>query len=155
RRDRLPRRSPRRRPRGPRRPAVDGADRLTGTGPLHLQTGRVRARRPAAAAAIALTALLAGCSSTAGGAPSASPTPSASASGPRRVVAASPTPTPSAPTSVSPAPVPATAVVAKITDAQWSRMVAAGVWRPGCPVGQSGLRRVEVPYVGFDGRTHR
>ena len=70
-------------------------------------------------------------------------------------MAASPTPTPSAPTSVSPAPVPATAVVAKITDAQWSRMVAAGVWRPGCPVGQSGLRRVEVPYVGFDGRTHR
>jgi D-alanyl-D-alanine carboxypeptidase len=34
-------------------------------------------------------------------------------------------------------------------------MVATGVWRPGCPVGQDGLRRVEVGYVGFDGHAHR
>jgi len=61
----------------------------------------------------------------------------------------------SAPESVAPLPVPTTAVIARLTDAQWSRMVAAGVWRPGCPVGRSGLRRVELPYVGFDGRTHR
>ena len=28
-------------------------------------------------------------------------------------------------------------------------------WRPGCPVGPDELRRVEVDYVGFDGRPHR
>lgn len=28
-------------------------------------------------------------------------------------------------------------------------------WRPGCPVGPEHLRRVEVGYVGFDGRDHR
>jgi len=33
-------------------------------------------------------------------------------------------------------------------------MVAAGVWRPGCPAGRAQLRRVSVPYVGFDGATH-
>jgi hypothetical protein len=28
-------------------------------------------------------------------------------------------------------------------------------WRPGCPVDPAQLRRVEVPYVGFDGQQHR
>jgi hypothetical protein len=28
-------------------------------------------------------------------------------------------------------------------------------WRPGCPVAPEQLRRVELDYVGFDGRTHR
>ena len=27
-------------------------------------------------------------------------------------------------------------------------------WHPGCPVGPSGLRRVTVSFVGFDGRAH-
>jgi hypothetical protein len=34
-------------------------------------------------------------------------------------------------------------------------MRATGTWRPGCPVGRDGLRRVEVPYLDFDGRTQR
>ena len=29
------------------------------------------------------------------------------------------------------------------------------VWRPGCPVALSDLRRVTLTYVGFDGRAHR
>ena len=29
------------------------------------------------------------------------------------------------------------------------------VWRPGCPVGLSDLRRVTLTYVGFDGRAHQ
>jgi hypothetical protein len=28
-------------------------------------------------------------------------------------------------------------------------------WRPGCPVAPEQMRRVELDYVGFDGRTHR
>jgi hypothetical protein len=28
-------------------------------------------------------------------------------------------------------------------------------WRPGCPVAPEQLRRVELDYVGFDGRTRR
>ncbi|MFG1934688.1 M15 family metallopeptidase [Mycobacterium sp. NPDC048908] len=28
-------------------------------------------------------------------------------------------------------------------------------WRPGCPIDPAQLRRVEVDYLGFDGRTHR
>lgn len=28
-------------------------------------------------------------------------------------------------------------------------------WRPGCPVGPEGLRRVELDYLGFDGLIHR
>jgi hypothetical protein len=46
-------------------------------------------------------------------------------------------------------------VTRTLSDGEWSHIVATGVWRPGCPVGRVGLRRVEVPYVGFDGRPHR
>ncbi|WP_445170549.1 M15 family metallopeptidase [Mycolicibacterium sp. Dal123E01] len=28
-------------------------------------------------------------------------------------------------------------------------------WRPGCPVAPEQLRRVDLDYIGFDGRTHR
>jgi hypothetical protein len=109
---------------------------------------------------LVLAAVLAGCSSGTGvassppsaaaatasaSAPSVSPDPSPSAT-----VTPTPTASPSRPPAVSTVP-----VVSRLTDAQWGRMVAAGVWRAGCPVGRSGLRRVEVPYVGFDGRTHR
>ncbi|EGX61068.1 hypothetical protein SZN_04426 [Streptomyces zinciresistens K42] len=47
------------------------------------------------------------------------------------------------------------AVVKEITDAQWSRMTAAGLWRKGCPAFRDQLRRVEMNYVGFDGKVHR
>ena len=43
-----------------------------------------------------------------------------------------------------------------LTDAQWERIKAAGVWRSGdCPGYRTTFRRVEVPYWGFDGKTHR
>ncbi|NGO09038.1 M15 family metallopeptidase [Streptomyces sp. HC44] len=47
------------------------------------------------------------------------------------------------------------AAVKEITDAQWSRMVAAGLWRKGCPDVRDQLRRVEMNYAGFDGKVHR
>ncbi|WP_386415124.1 M15 family metallopeptidase [Streptomyces polyrhachis] len=43
----------------------------------------------------------------------------------------------------------------KIGDAQWARITAAGAWRPECPVGRAGLRRLELNYWGFDGKVHR
>ncbi|MDX6470575.1 MAG: hypothetical protein QOF75_2378 [Gaiellaceae bacterium] len=46
-------------------------------------------------------------------------------------------------------PPPFTATVEHVTraDLRWS-------WRPGCPVGPSGLRRIRLSYIGFDGRAH-
>jgi D-alanyl-D-alanine carboxypeptidase len=35
------------------------------------------------------------------------------------------------------------------------RAMTPSVWRPGCPVALSDLRRVTLTYVGFDGRAHR
>jgi hypothetical protein len=49
----------------------------------------------------------------------------------------------------------ANAVVRRIPDGQWRRIVAVGAWRPGCPVGRSELRRVNVNYVNFDGEVRR
>jgi hypothetical protein len=34
-------------------------------------------------------------------------------------------------------------------------MLAAGMWRPGCPMTRETLRRVEVNHYGFDGAVHR
>ncbi|MEU0022681.1 M15 family metallopeptidase [Streptomyces rochei] len=65
---------------------------------------------------------------------------------------------PSRTPSLIPAPSPAPsldAVVTSITDAQWSRMVKAGLWRKGCPDVRDQLRRVEMNYLGFDGEVHR
>jgi hypothetical protein len=39
-----------------------------------------------------------------------------------------------------------------------SRVTAADLpysWHPGCPVAPAGLRRVQLPFWGFDGRAHR
>jgi hypothetical protein len=46
------------------------------------------------------------------------------------------------------------AQVAPLSAAARGAMTPA-VWRPGCPVGLSDLRRVTLTYVGFDGRSHR
>ncbi len=46
------------------------------------------------------------------------------------------------------------AQVARLSPAQRKAMTPS-VWRPGCPVALSGLRRVTITYVGFDGRAHR
>jgi D-alanyl-D-alanine carboxypeptidase len=73
-----------------------------------------------------------------------------------------PTPTPSEESSSPEAtpkarsePQAANPVVQRIPDSQWDRIVAAGAWRPGCPVGRSELRRVRVNYVNFDGNVRR
>lgn len=47
------------------------------------------------------------------------------------------------------------AVVEKVPHHQWKRMVATGVWRPGCPQGQDTLRRVEVNHYTFGGKVRR
>ncbi|HET6174997.1 MAG TPA: M15 family metallopeptidase [Gaiellales bacterium] len=44
--------------------------------------------------------------------------------------------------------------MARLSAAQRRAMTPA-VWRPGCPVPLSELRRVTLTYVGFDGRAHR
>ena len=46
------------------------------------------------------------------------------------------------------------AQVAVLSPAQ-RRAMTPKVWRPGCPVGLSDLRRVTITYVGFDGRAHQ
>ena len=46
------------------------------------------------------------------------------------------------------------AQVAPLSPAQRKAMTPS-VWRPGCPVALSELRRVTITYVGFDGRAHR
>jgi hypothetical protein len=47
------------------------------------------------------------------------------------------------------------AVIRRIPDSQWRLMRSTGTWRSGCPVGRSGLRDVDVSYLGFDGHVHR
>jgi hypothetical protein len=49
---------------------------------------------------------------------------------------------------------PYRAQVASLNAAERRAMTPA-VWRPGCPVALSDLRRVTLSYVGFDGRAHR
>jgi hypothetical protein len=52
-------------------------------------------------------------------------------------------------------PATAEAVISEVPDAQWRTIVASGVWRPECPVGQADLRRLEVSHVDFDGAVQR
>ncbi|GAA3500931.1 hypothetical protein GCM10019016_080380 [Streptomyces prasinosporus] len=102
-------------------------------------------------ALLSATALLvSGCSSSSASddAPS---TPTAGTS-----EATSPIPSPTPTSSPTPSLTPSLeAAVKEITDAQWSRMVAAGLWRKGCPDVRDQLRRVEMNYLGFDGKVHR
>ncbi|OIQ72005.1 hypothetical protein GALL_463740 [mine drainage metagenome] len=49
----------------------------------------------------------------------------------------------------------ADATITSIPNSQWAAIVAAGAWRAGCPVGQTGLRRVSVNFHGFDGKIQR
>ena len=46
------------------------------------------------------------------------------------------------------------AQIAPLSAAQRTAMTPE-VWRPGCPVALSDLRRVTLAYVGFDGRAHQ
>lgn len=52
-------------------------------------------------------------------------------------------------------PIEADPVITKVTDSQWERMKAVGMWRPGCPATQKDLRRVEVAHYRFDGSVGR
>ena len=54
-----------------------------------------------------------------------------------------------APTSTT-SPTPAAPAVHPVSAAE-----LGATWRPGCPVTPDQLRRVDIDYVGFDGRTHR
>ena len=49
-----------------------------------------------------------------------------------------------------PAPVSPPASAHRVTVAE-----LGASWRPGCPVPPEALRRVDIDYAGFDGRTHR
>jgi hypothetical protein len=53
----------------------------------------------------------------------------------------------------SPPPPPPTLAPAAVDPVTVAELGAS--WRPGCPVGADLLRRVEMNYLGFDGRTHR
>jgi hypothetical protein len=124
------------------------------TGPSH-----PHARLRLALVATFVAMVVTGCGGTPGSAvrksttaprpPAGSSTPSPVASTGAEAVRPTPSGTPSG------TPSRPTAAVAPLGDDEWARMVRAGVWHPGCPVGRSGLRRVSVPFVGFDGGTHQ
>ena len=59
-------------------------------------------------------------------------------------------------TPTNPQPLPyASAKILPIPTWQWTKITATQTWRSGCPGSQSSFRRVEVPYYGYDGLTHR
>jgi L,D-peptidoglycan transpeptidase YkuD (ErfK/YbiS/YcfS/YnhG family) len=49
----------------------------------------------------------------------------------------------------------AAATITPVPDSEWAAILAANVWRSGCPVNQTQLRRVEINFHGFDGAIHR
>lgn len=101
----------------------------------------VISRRIAAAAAVAAFA-----ATGAGYALASPPTPAEPAQ-----PASAPTAVPATQTPVAPEPAARPgAVVHPVTVAELGE-----TWRPGCPVGPEGLRRVELDYLDPDGRTQR
>jgi hypothetical protein len=67
-------------------------------------------------------------------------------------------PTPPPPPAATPPPTLPPSVVATSPPPTMQPLTAADLgatWRPGCPIDPQQLRRVEVGFVGFDGRTHR
>lgn len=65
--------------------------------------------------------------------------------------AAVPPPAPASASAVAADPAPPTGpTVHAVTAAELGE-----TWRPGCPVGPDGLRRVDLDYLGSDGQTHR
>ena len=78
------------------------------------------------------------------------------------VAASSPTATPTrtdgepnhAPESTPPE-IAANPVIRRIPHKQWEKILATGVWRPGCPAGRRDLRRVEINHHTFDGTIRR
>ena len=113
-------------------------------------------RRAPLIGALAGTALLVACTGSPAAPPTASsPSPTAPAATSTSPAPPSPTPTPTTP---SPTPTPdagADAVVRPVGDAQWARMVAAGMDYDGCPLDQEDLARVEVNHWTFAGEVER
>lgn len=104
--------------------------------------------------AVSLSAVgLSGCGLLETGAapptPEPAPTSSSVQSQPDAGKSARPTPT-------APSPSVPPAVIGEVPVRQWTAMVQAGMVRKGCPVTQrSQLRRVEVEYLDFQGRSKR
>lgn len=107
-------------------------------------------RAIAVAALAAATLLLAGCGSAGSGQKTAgSGAPSRTAAAPSSAPAtrtATPSPTPKP----KPKPRKFTAKIIKIT----KKSQVEHSWHEGCPVSLSGLRMIEMPYHGFDHKTH-
>lgn len=126
--------------------------------PPHRDTASPRKLTLAGVALLSTTTLLvSGCSSPSASEETPSTPPGTDSS---KTASTRPSPTPSLAPSPTRSPTPSPtrsleAVVTEITDAQWSRMVGAGLWRKGCPDVRDQLRRVEMNYVGFDGEVHR
>ncbi|MGW6454905.1 M15 family metallopeptidase [Streptomyces sp. NPDC055078] len=112
-----------------------------------MRPAKRRADAARVVAALLTTAVLAaGCSSGSDGArESAGPTATAA---PARTPTAAPSPSPSPSPSLD-------ATVTRVPDGQWNRMVAAGMWRKGCPDVREQLRRVEMNHLDFDGEIRR
>jgi hypothetical protein len=106
------------------------------------------------AVALALVAGTAGC--RASGTPAAAPVPPPSV----QVTTSSPVtspPTPAAKRHRKPRPTPTPHPVAAAYHWHTSPVTTASLgrsWRPGCPVGASGLRAILLTYWGFDGKAH-
>lgn len=110
--------------------------------------GRRRAPRlPRTVIAALALVLLAGCTS----APDDEPDPA-----PRTSASPSATPTATTPAPSSAAPRPQASRVRQVPPAQWDAIVEAGMVRPECPIQRrEQLRRVDLNYVDFSGRTRR
>jgi len=113
-----------------------------------------RVRRPGTAAVLAaVLAAGTGCGTGPGAGTVAAHHAVADPSGTRAAVPPGATVTPGA---TADAGLPATPAVPAFT-ASTGTVTAADLphsWRPGCPVGPAGLRRVRLVYWGFDGRPH-
>jgi hypothetical protein len=109
-----------------------------------------RAGGAALVAALLFSACTAGSGDPSSGpsATSPAPAPGASTTAPRE----SPSPGPS---EAATGPATADPVIAEVPVEQWRRMVAAGMWREGCPVTRKDLRRLEVNHVDFQGGVRR
>ncbi|QDY79422.1 M15 family metallopeptidase [Streptomyces qinzhouensis] len=108
-------------------------------------------RTPRAARALRTAALLVATAPVA----AACSTPADDGPDPARPGAPATASAPSSPTPPPPPPPAVDATVTPLSDRQWNRMVAVGMWRKGCPVGRKELRRVEMNHWDFNGELRR
>jgi hypothetical protein len=109
-----------------------------------IHTLRLRRRaivRPRMAVIVVLAVLASSCSGQQGPSPDGRPSPPATQE--------------RSPRANDGVPATADAIIARVPPRQWQRMVAVGMWRPGCPATRADLRRVEVNHFRFDGTVAR